>query len=51
MVEEFPWWEEKHRKLAKEVQEFVDENLWRSEEALWKNEYPWDLHKAIVEKK
>ncbi|ADB86713.1 hypothetical protein LD85_1024 [Saccharolobus islandicus L.D.8.5] len=50
MVEPLPWWKEEHKSLAEEVENFVEENRGRAEEALWKNEYPMDLHKKIVEK-
>jgi len=50
LVEPLPWWKEEHKSLAEEVESFVEENRGRAEEALWKNEYPTDLHKKMVEK-
>jgi len=32
------------------VESFVEQNRGRAEEALWKNEYPSDLPKKMVEK-
>lgn len=49
-MERFPWWNEEQRKLADEVEEFVEELVPRSEEAYWKKEVPWDLLKKIADK-
>jgi alkylation response protein AidB-like acyl-CoA dehydrogenase len=42
-MEVFTWWTEEHRKLATELEEFVNEAVPRSEEAWWKREFPWDI--------
>nr|WP_252973078.1 hypothetical protein [Saccharolobus solfataricus] len=38
----YPGGKKKHKSLAEEVENFVEENRGRAEEALWKNEYPMD---------
>jgi alkylation response protein AidB-like acyl-CoA dehydrogenase len=49
-MEIFPWWTEDQKKLADEVEEFVEKLIPRSEEAYWKKEVPWDLLKKIAGK-
>jgi alkylation response protein AidB-like acyl-CoA dehydrogenase len=49
-MEYFPWWNDKQKKLAAEVKQFVDEVIPRDEEARWKREFPWDIYKAIGER-
>ena len=47
MVEKFPWWNEKQKKLADEAKQFADENIPRGEEIAWTKEFPYDLVKEI----
>jgi len=48
MMETYPWWNEKQRKLAEEVRKFADENLPRGEEIAWTKEFPSDLLKEAA---
>lgn len=48
MMETYPWWNEKQRKLAEEVRKFADENLPRGEEITWTKEFPSDLLKEAA---
>jgi alkylation response protein AidB-like acyl-CoA dehydrogenase len=50
MMETYPWWNEKHKKLADDVRKFADENIPRGEEILWTREFPSDLLKKVAEK-
>lgn len=50
MMETYPWWNEKHKKLADDVRKFADENISRGEEILWTREFPSDLLKKVAEK-
>jgi len=50
MVEKFPWWNEKQKKLAEEAKKFADENIPRGEEIAWTKEFPSDLIKQIGKK-
>jgi len=47
-MESFPWWSEDHKKLAVEIQAFVERSMPRAEEFWWKREIPWDLFNEIV---
>ncbi|MHA1208827.1 MAG: acyl-CoA dehydrogenase family protein [Candidatus Freyarchaeota archaeon] len=49
-METFPWWTEKQKKLAEEVEDFVEENTPRAAEALWRFENPEDLIRKVGEK-
>jgi len=49
-MESFPWWNEKQRKLMKDVKSFADDNLPRGEEISWTREYPMDLVKEVAER-
>ncbi|MGD8506850.1 MAG: acyl-CoA dehydrogenase family protein [Candidatus Bathyarchaeota archaeon] len=50
MMETYPWWSEKQKKLAGETRKFADENLPRGEEIAWTKEFPADLLKTATEK-
>jgi alkylation response protein AidB-like acyl-CoA dehydrogenase len=47
MVEEYPWWNEKQKKLAKEAKQFADENIPQGEEIAWTKKFPSGLIKQI----
>jgi len=47
MVEKYPWWNDKQKKLADEAKQFADENIPRGEEIAWTKEFPSDLIKEI----
>ena len=47
MVEKYPWWNKKQKKLADEAKQFADENIPRGEEIAWTKEFPSDLIKEI----
>jgi alkylation response protein AidB-like acyl-CoA dehydrogenase len=48
MVETYPWWNEKQKKLAEEAKKFADENLSRGEEVAWTKEFPADLVREVA---
>jgi len=50
MVETYPWWNDKQKKLAEEAKKFADENLPRGEEIAWTKEFPADLIKEVAER-
>jgi len=50
MMETYPWWTEKQRKLAEETKRFADENLSRGEEIAWNKEFPTDLVKEVADR-
>ncbi|MDH4221713.1 MAG: acyl-CoA/acyl-ACP dehydrogenase, partial [Candidatus Bathyarchaeota archaeon] len=47
MVEKYPWWNEKQKKLADEAKQFANENIPRGEEIAWTKKFPSDLIKQI----
>ncbi|MDH5701786.1 MAG: acyl-CoA/acyl-ACP dehydrogenase [Candidatus Bathyarchaeota archaeon] len=47
MVEKYPWWNEKQKKLADETKQFANENIPRGEEIAWVKKFPFDLIKKI----
>lgn len=49
-MEGFPWWNDKHRALAKEVAEYADTATPRAFEAAWKKEVPWDTLREVASK-
>ena len=49
-MEPFPWWNEEHKKFAKDIKTFVDDVTPRDEEARWKGEFPWDIIETLREK-
>jgi alkylation response protein AidB-like acyl-CoA dehydrogenase len=49
-METYPWWTEKHKKLADDVRKFADENIPRGEEIAWTKEFPSDLLKEVGER-
>jgi alkylation response protein AidB-like acyl-CoA dehydrogenase len=50
MVEKYPWWNEKQKKLADEARQFADENIHRGEEIAWTKEFPLDLVTEVGKK-
>jgi len=50
MVETYPWWNEKQKKLAEEAKKFANENLPRGEEIAWTKEFPADLIKEVAKR-
>lgn len=48
MYEAFPWWSDRHKRLAEEVKAFADENLPRGEEVAWTKEFPYDLLREVA---
>lgn len=49
-MEAFPWWSEEHRRLFKEVEQFVERAMPRAEEAWWKREIARDLYDQIAQR-
>lgn len=49
-MEAFPWWTEEHKKLAKEVREFMERVAPREMETRWSREFPFDIYEQIGEK-
>jgi len=50
LMEIFPWWNEKQKKLAEEAKTFADKNLSKGEEVAWTQEFPSTLLKEVAEK-
>jgi len=50
MMETYPWWTEKQKKLAEETKRFADENLSKGEEVAWTQEFPADLIKEVAKR-
>jgi len=50
MMETYPWWNDKQKKLAEETKKFADANLARGEEIAWTKEFPADLLKEVAER-
>jgi len=48
MMETYPWWNEKQKKLAEETRKFADANLAKGEEIAWTKEFPADLLKEVA---
>ena len=46
-MKKYPWWTDFQKKLADEVEEFVDGWFPAIEKATWKKEVPWDFVKAL----
>lgn len=49
-MDSFPWWSEEHKKLAKEVREFMQQVAPREMETRWTREFPFDIYEQIGEK-
>jgi alkylation response protein AidB-like acyl-CoA dehydrogenase len=49
-MEEYPWWNDDHKKLARDAEKFADESIPRGEEITWTKEFPADLLKAVSRK-
>lgn len=49
MARPFPWWNEKHKKLAEEAKEFSDQNLGHGEEITWTKRFPEDILRQVGE--
>ncbi len=47
MMEKYPWWNEKQKRLADEARKFADESIPRGEEIMWTSEFPSDLLAAV----
>jgi alkylation response protein AidB-like acyl-CoA dehydrogenase len=50
LTKPFPWWNDRHKKLAEETKDFADKNLGRGEEVAWTKEFPMDLVRQVQEK-
>jgi alkylation response protein AidB-like acyl-CoA dehydrogenase len=50
MMETYPWWNDKQRRLAEDTKKFADENLSRGEEIAWTREFPADLIKEVADR-
>jgi alkylation response protein AidB-like acyl-CoA dehydrogenase len=50
MPKPFPWWNEKHKKLAEEAKKFADQNLSRGEEITWTKSFPEDIIRQVGER-
>ena len=48
MMETYPWWSDRQKKLADEAKKFANENLPRGEEVAWTKEFPTDLLKEVA---
>jgi alkylation response protein AidB-like acyl-CoA dehydrogenase len=50
MMETYPWWTERQKKLADEAKQFADQNLSRGEEVAWTKEFPADLVTEVAKR-
>jgi len=50
MMETYPWWNDKQRRLAEDTKKFADKNLSRGEEIAWTKEFPADLIKEVADR-
>jgi len=50
MVDTYPWWSDRQKKLAEEAKTFADENLPRGEEVAWTKEFPADLINEVAKR-
>jgi len=50
LMEIFPWWNEKQKKLAEEAKTFADKNLSKGEEVAWTKEFPSALLEEVAKK-
>lgn len=50
MMETYPWWNEKQKKLAEETRKFADENLPKGEEVAWTKQFPAELVEEVAAK-
>jgi alkylation response protein AidB-like acyl-CoA dehydrogenase len=50
MMETYPWWTEKQRKLAEEAKRFADEKMSRGEEVAWTQQFPADLIRDVAQR-
>ena len=50
MVETYPWWNDKQKKLAEDAKKFADENLPKGEEIAWTKEFPAELIKEVAKR-
>jgi alkylation response protein AidB-like acyl-CoA dehydrogenase len=50
MVETYPWWNEKQKKLMAEAKKFADEHIPEGEEIYWTKRFPSELIKKVAEK-
>ncbi len=44
------WWTDEQKKVANEVEQFVDETYEKAELYFWKQEFPWPLIRKVAEK-
>jgi len=49
-MDSFHWWNDEHRRLAAELEEFVEKVMPKAEEAWWKRQIPKDIFNEIAEK-
>ncbi len=50
MIEPYWWWTEEERALAKEVDQFCDDNIELAERAHLEKRFPWEVMKRVGEK-
>ncbi|MHA1130143.1 MAG: acyl-CoA dehydrogenase family protein, partial [Candidatus Helarchaeota archaeon] len=50
MVEPFWWWTPEHIEFAKDVEQFVEDNIEDAEKAYWEKRFPWDVMEKVGEK-
>ncbi|UCE95529.1 MAG: acyl-CoA dehydrogenase family protein [Candidatus Bathyarchaeota archaeon] len=50
MIESFPWWNEKQKKLAEDARIFSDQNLSKGDEVAWTKDFPSTLLKEVAER-
>jgi len=50
LMEMFPWWSERHKKLAEETKAFAEKNLSKGEEVAWTKKFPSALIADVANK-
>jgi len=48
MSEDFFWWTDEQKAIAKKADQFVDDHLEEAELYFWKQEFPWPLVRKVA---
>lgn len=49
-MEKFPWWNEKQKKLADEVEDFADEHVPKAAITVRQKRFPWDIMEEVAKR-
>ncbi|MFX0134421.1 MAG: acyl-CoA dehydrogenase family protein [Candidatus Hodarchaeota archaeon] len=47
-MDTFPWWNEEQIEFQKKLEDFVNKNRPKTEEAYWAKRFPWDVMKEVA---